>query len=396
VNALGQALHADRCLFALIDTARDLLQIGSDWHRSDLPPLAGEYRISRFAVDVDELFGAGRTLMVADVRLGPWSEQTVSALDQMQMRSLLEVPFYEEERLVAVLAVAMADAPRDWTADEVALVEAVATETRTAVEAARVLQREQTIAEQLQTALQPPLPPAVPGLALKEFYRAALEEALVGGDFFDVFAVEKGCTALVVGDVSGKGLAAAAQVATVRNMLRFALYDGHTITDAVTRLNRAVFENNLLQGFATLFVGIYDHGAQVLTYVSCGQEPALVWRAASGDVEELPPTGTLLGVLPDAEFEQKVVILAPGDTLAVFTDGLTDAGPHRNALLGVEGVAALLRAHTPGESAPALVTRLMAAVDTHSQGIVQDDICLLVGVVEPDALSSAEASHACL
>jgi sigma-B regulation protein RsbU (phosphoserine phosphatase) len=383
-------------LFALIDTARDLLQIGQDWHRADLPPLAGEYRISRFAVDVEELFGAGRTLMVADVRLGPWSEQTVAALDQMQVRSLLEVPFYEEGRLVAVLAVAMANAPRAWTSDEVALVEAVATETRTAVEAARLLQREQTIAQQLQTALQPPLPPAGPGLTLKEFYRPALEEALVGGDFFDVFAVEKGCTALVVGDVSGKGLAAAAQVATVRNMLRFALYDGHTITDAVTRLNRTVFENNLLQGFATLFVGIYDHGAQVLTYVSCGQEPALVWRTATGLVEELPPTGTLLGVLPDAEFEQKVVILAPGDTLAVFTDGLSDAGPSRNALLGVEGVAALLRAHTQDESAPALVSRLMAAVDAHSKGIVQDDICLLVGVVEPDALSSAEPSRACL
>lgn len=244
-------------------------------------------------------------------------------------------------------------------------------------------ERERNIARQLQAALQPALPAPLSGLSLKEFYRAAWEEANVGGDFFDVFPVENGCYALVVGDVSGKGLEAAAQVATVRNMLRFALYEGHTVADAVRRFNRIVAENNLLQGFATLFVGVYDPDGRILNYVSCGQEPALVRRAASGAVEELGPTGPLLGVLSEADFDQRAVLLAPGDALAIFTDGLTDVGPRHGALLGIEGIAAVLREHTPGESAPDLVARLVTAAEAHARDGLQDDICLLVGIVEP-------------
>ncbi len=143
------------------------------------------------------------------------------------------------------------------------------------------LRHEHTIATQLQEALQPGLPGAVPGLALTAHYEAALAEAGVGGDFYDVFALDKGRTALVVGDLSGKGLAAAAQVATVRNMLRAFLYSKPTVAEAATDLNRVLAENNLLSGFATLFVGAYDAGARTLAYANCGQEPALVPRAWS-------------------------------------------------------------------------------------------------------------------
>ena len=98
--------------------------------------------------------------------------------------------------------------------------------TRSASEAARVQQRERNIATQLQQALQPAVPETIAGLSLAHYYEAALDEAGVGGDFYDVYAVDKGCTALIVGDLSGKGLAAASQVATVRNMLRAVLYLG--------------------------------------------------------------------------------------------------------------------------------------------------------------------------
>ena len=97
--------------------------------------------------------------------------------------------------------------------------------------------------------LRPQLPERVPGLDLKDFYRPALEEANVGGDFFDVFPLDKGLFALAVGDVSGKGLAAAAQVATVRNMLRYALYQRPTVAQAVTELNQIVSTQELLIGF---------------------------------------------------------------------------------------------------------------------------------------------------
>ena len=180
---------------------------------------------------------------------------------------------------------------------------------QTEIETERVRQREHAIATTLQAALRPRLPERVPGLDLKDFYRPALEEANVGGDFLNVFPLDKGLFALAVGDVSGKGLAAAAQVATVRKMLRYALYQRPTVAQAVTELNQVVSVQELLTGFATLFVGVYDTTTLQFTYASCGHEPGLVRRASSGVVEEMPPTGPVLAASEQAVFDQRVMAL---------------------------------------------------------------------------------------
>ena len=123
-------------------------------------------------------------------------------------------------------------------------------------ERAELAERERKIASQLQEALTPRIPDHVPGLRLAKYYEAALDEAGVGGDFYDVFPIEKGCTVLAVGDLSGKGLVAAAQVSTVRNMLRAFLYSKPTLSEAVTDLNRVLALNGLLTGFATSLGGV--------------------------------------------------------------------------------------------------------------------------------------------
>ena len=253
----------------------------------------------------------------------------------------------------------------------------------------RLAERERNIAAQLQAALTPAVPERVPGMALSKHYRAALAEAGVGGDFYDVFLLRERGTALVVGDVSGKGLAAASQVATVRNMLRSALYHTRSLADALEGLNSLLIEQALLTAFATLFIGVFDSITGGLTYVNCGQEPALV-RRASGTIEELPPTGPVLGSFRGVPFGEQTVALGSGDALAVFTDGLTDVGRSRQAMLGSAGVAELLR-HSVipqgGGSAEAaakcLTLALISAVDAAAQGgVVDDDIALLIGVVE--------------
>lgn len=249
----------------------------------------------------------------------------------------------------------------------------------------RITRREHRIAEQLQEALQPPLPQSVPGLTLADYYRPALEEAGVGGDFADVFAADKGVTFLVVGDLSGKGLAAASQVAIVRNMLRFALYNGRTLAGPVTTLSRTLADNDLLTGFATLFVGRYEASERLFSYVNCGQDAGLILRSQTGQVEALPPTGPILGGFAGANFAEESVRLAPGDILALFTDGLTEAGPSRTALLTGDGVASLL-AETAGReadapnSAEAVVRHVMAGVDAYAEAGIRDDQCLLVAV----------------
>ena len=257
-----------------------------------------------------------------------------------------------------------------------------------------LLSHEQNIATQLQQALQPAVPEQVPGLAVTNYYKAALDEAGVGGDFYDVFPLGGERTALIVGDLSGKGLAAAAQVAAVRNMLRFALYNSESLADAITKLNRTIENNKLLTGFSTLFVGCYDAEGRVLSYVNCAQEPPLVLRAGSAgeaQVEQLMPTGTVLGSFPDSEFEEASVALRPGDILAIFTDGLTESGPNRRELLDIEGVTRMLiKTAAPidctgacaDQAAEQICISLIDSVDSYAGKGMRDDVCLVVAIAK--------------
>jgi serine phosphatase RsbU (regulator of sigma subunit) len=251
---------------------------------------------------------------------------------------------------------------------------------RAQLELARLSARERHIAEALQGAVQPVLRSGIPGLDMASYYKAALSEANVGGDFSDAFPLEKGCHALVVGDLSGKGLAAASQVAAVRNMLRYALYTGRTIAEAITRLNNILIANELLDGFATLVVAAFDLPQKTLTYVSCGQEPALLRRSAGGNVDELPPTGAVLGMSESSVYQENVIPLAAGDAFALYTDGLTEAGPDRRHLLGVSGLASIFQ-QSQG-TAQEMVDQVIGGVEAYSNGVFRDDVCLLVGIMK--------------
>jgi len=390
VALLGEALGADRCYLGVYDLPRSVVSIPQEWHRAELTPLAGTYSFPNTSEMFRELYRDGAVSVVEDAGKALLSAETQANMNSLGLRSRLSVALTDADGLLATLTAAMTDAPRAWTDDETALVQAVATQLRTSVEMARVARREHTIATQLQEALQPDLPGAVPGLALAKYYRPALADSEgVGGDFYDVYALEKGCTALVVGDLSGKGLAAAAQVSTVRNMLRAFLYSQPTLAEAMTMLNRVLSENSLLTGFTTLFAGCYDSASGIFQYVNCGQEPALVWRAGDGRVEPLDATGAIMGAIEGAEFVQSCVTLRPGDALAMFTDGLTEVGASRSNLLGVEGVSALLdsaavrmRGRAASETAETLTADLIGGVDLYAQSGARDDMCLLLAVVE--------------
>lgn len=385
VTALGEALRVDRCYFARYDLTSNRAWVDREWHRPGLPPLLREYDLSGFDLDLAQLYRPDRALVISDVRTdGRISPKAAQRLEALGLRAGMGVGLFENGQLVASLGVAMTQSSCAWTEEQIELLEAAATQTRVAMEAARVQERERRIAVHLQEALRPAPPGKVPGLDVAAYYRPALDEAEVGGDFFDVFSLEEGRFAFVVADVSGKGLAAAAHIATVRHMLRTLLYLGTTVADALAKLNDLLTDHDLLGGFATLFAGVYDASQSAITYVCCGQEPGLLLRAATGQVEELGPTGPVLGSISGAAFEEWRVPLAGGDVLALFTDGLTEAGPTRKDLLEIPGMVKLLQESAPiASTAEAAVAHLMAGVEAFATpGGVRDDVCLLVARVE--------------
>ena len=296
----------------------------------------------------------------------------------------------------------MSDASRNWENHEVALIETVASQTRSAVDAAKLQYKEHNIAIQLQAALQPELSVDVKGLSIASYYRAALDEANVGGDFYDAFTLVNGQTAFVVGDVSGKGLAAASQVAAIRHMLRCLLQTMPTLADAVEQLNLVLIEQNLLPSFATLFVGIFNPSTMLLEYVSCGHEPGLVYKVSgNGTVDHLEATGPVIGVFERAFGDSNARLFAserkqmqPGDALLLYTDGVCDAGSDTKHLLGVKGIATLMSSYFDGIqsansddsrlSAPSFLQYCMNETEAYAAGVLRDDICLLAVIVSPD------------
>ena len=375
VAALGEALNADHCYFANYDLANGIVNLGPEWHRAWRESIAGEYAMFDYVYNRDAAYLAGQTHVVTDTQALPEMDSEPAKPDRV--RALIRAPLSPGQTMTA-LGVAMSDQPRIWTRNEIMLVETVASQTQAALESALARQREHRIATALQDALQPPVPENIPGLTVGHYSRPALDEAAIGGDFFDIFPLDKELYALVIGDVSGKGLAAAAQLATVRNLLRGALYQSRSTAAAIAGLNAIVTTHDLLTGFVTLFAGLYDARTGLVTYTSCGHEPALLYRADNGQVARLDSTGPPLGVAETAVYTEARFTLSSGDTLFLYTDGLSEAGPNRRNLLGTDGLTTLLCTHAARPELQDAAAEIVADAGAYAEGRFHDDICALL------------------
>ena len=157
-------------------------------------------------------------------------------------------------------------------------------------------------------------------------YAGACRPALgVGGDYYDFIALPEGKLGIAIGDVSGKGIAAALLMATLRAYLR-----GQTIgresnlAAMMANLNQLVYESSAPNRYATFFYGQYTPASRVFTYVNAGHNPPMVFRS-SGALTRLDVGGPVIGLIPDSVYEQSCVTLEAGDVLVAFTDGVSEA-----------------------------------------------------------------------
>ncbi len=382
LRQLGEAIKADSCIFMIADSITDIVRLEAQWQAHDQKPFPAKFDFNRLKVSAERLFPDRGTFVACDIALHSLGRELDATLVRYGLRSCCIVPLYDRERLIAALGVYRKSGPYNWTADEVSLIELVATQVRSAVDTARVTLREHRIATVLQNALQPTKIHQIPGLDIATYNKPALDEASIGGDFFDIFPIDDHRHAIVIADVSGKGLSAAVQVATVRNMLRFVLYAGRTVDRAASELDEVFYRHRLLNGFVTLFISVYDSDARTLEYVSSGHEPMLIYKRAADKVIELDATGPPLGVDPNSQYIRHCVDLESGDLMLFYTDGLSEAGPDRMHMMGTEGLVNLLCEHGPtATSAHALRLRLMRCVEEYANDHLRDDACMIATIV---------------
>ncbi|MGW1727824.1 PP2C family protein-serine/threonine phosphatase [Streptomyces sp. NPDC002306] len=256
-------------------------------------------------------------------------------------------------------------------------------------ESERERRRLQQLAATLQATLLPPALADVPGLEVAAHYHIASADE-VGGDFYDLFPLAGGTWGLFLGDVCGKGAAAAAVTSLARYTLRAAAVYDPDPAAVLGNLNTVL--NHEYNGhdprFCTVVFGLLtpdnDHGGFRVTLAGGGHPPALLIRA-DGTACPLPtPGGQLIGVLPDAHIATTTVRLEPGDTLLLHTDGLTEAHTaHRGDRYGDEALLGFAR-----DLAPTTASRAVAAVrellDTLGTGVDDDTAVLAVSVPATD------------
>ena len=219
------------------------------------------------------------------------------------------------------------------------------------------LEREVELASQIQRQILPKGAPEVAGYDLAGWYRPA---RYIGGDYYDFFRLSDDHLALVVADVSGKGVPAALLVSTLHSSLRLLTEREEISPQLFERLNRHVLESSLANKFITLFFAVLDEPSGELTYVNAGHNPALVVRAGGG-VEELGAGGLPIGLLADATFRVEKIRLAPGDLICLYSDGITEAASPADEEFGLERLARLL-ADERGGGLGAVVTAIDRAV----------------------------------
>ena len=229
-------------------------------------------------------------------------------------------------------------------------------------------------AREVQQQLLPRCGPAVPGLDYAGRCRPA---ASVGGDYYDFLPICDGRVGFAIGDVSGKGIPAALLMATLQASLRgLAISNPPELPELMGCLNRLMYEATPVNRFATLFYGAYDPGTREFTYVNGGHNCPIVLRG--NNVMRLNEGGPAVGMFAPARYRQSAVTLEAGDTLVLFTDGVSEAMSRGMEEFGEERLIAVVRSGTHLKIAD-LIESVFDACDDFADGAPQhDDMTLLI------------------
>ncbi len=239
----------------------------------------------------------------------------------------------------------------------------------------KYLEKELELARHVQSDL---LPKAVSVIPNVEFAAAAVAADHVGGDFHDIFETDSGKIAMVLGDVSGKGVSAALLVSVLQGAIRSSSASQHETS--CERINRMLCEKTATERFATLFWGIFDPLTATLRYVNAGHAAPLLMRASSpgSAPERLDEGGPVLGILPSARYAAGLVKVEAGDTLVLYSDGINEASNAKREEFGDDRVLQIVSGN-PARPAQEICGQIMDQVAAFvTPGSAQDDRTLMV------------------
>jgi phosphoserine phosphatase RsbU/P len=303
------------------------------------------------------------------------------------MRTQLLLPLAGQDQLGGILSLGPKLSEAPYSETDIRLLQAVASQMGLALENSRLvaslaaaaaekerINTELEIAREVQERLFPQTFPTLPGIQCAGYCRPARG---VGGDYYDFLQLAGGTLGIAIGDVSGKGIAAALLMASLQASLRGQALAGiHDLAALMKNVNRLVYETSTSNRYATFFYGEYDPAGRRLRFVNAGHNPPLILR---GDyVIRLEAGGPVVGLLPAACYGQDEFVLQPGDVFVAFTDGISEALNEREEEWEEErfiAAASACRGLEPG----LMIEAIFRAADAFTGAAKQyDDMTLLV------------------
>lgn len=378
VSLVFEAVPADRCLLMMRDEHSEDLRVAVARLR-DRAGQVGEIRVSRNVMD--EVVIRGKSVLTSDAQHDPRFASGTVVLQGV--RSVLAVPLGVSEKVFGIIYADSPIAEGRFTEDHLKVLTTLASVAAIRVENARLvesrfqqerLERELQLAMEIQQRFQPTAPPTVPGYELQGISFPCYE---IGGDYYDFIRREDGRLVIALGDVSGKGTAAALLMSSLHAAIHAQTGSHDTLVKTISAVNRYLADNIPSNRFVTLFYAELDPESGALSFLNAGHNPPLIVHAA-GTVEQLASGGLPLGIKADADYREGRTHLQMGDVLVIYSDGVTEAASPSGEEFGPTRLYEVVSRNVDA-SAAGIRDRIESAVTKFSQGTqAADDITLVI------------------
>ena len=378
VTLVFEAVPADRCMIMMRDAKSPELKVAVARLR-DRAGEVGEIRISRSVID--EVVTNGKSVLTSDAQADPrFAGGTVML---QGVRSVLAVPLGVGANVFGII---YADSPLSdarFTEDHLKVLTTLSSVAAIRVENARLteeqmererLEREQQVASEIQQRFLPAAAPHIEGYELQGISFPCYE---IGGDYYDFIQREDGNMVVALGDVSGKGTAAALLMSSLHAAIHAQADTHDSIVSTIEAVNKYLTESIPPNRFVTLFYAELNPELGRLTFLNAGHNPPLIVHAG-GTMEQLASGGLPLGIMADAEFREGRTQLLPGDVLVIYSDGVSEAVNPTGEEFGPTRLYEVV-ARNLDASASGIRDRIESALTKFCQGTpAADDITLVI------------------
>ena len=389
VSLVFEAVPADRCLIMMRDEGSEDLRVAVARLRDRVGEV-GEIRVSRNVLD--EVVIRGKSVLTSDAQHDPRFASGTMVLQGV--RSVLAVPLGVTDKVFGIIYADSPIAEGRFTEDHLKVLTTLASVAAIRVENARLiearlererLERELALASEIQQRFQPTAPPQINGYELQGISFPCYE---IGGDYYDFIEREDGRLVIALGDVSGKGTAAALLMSSLHAAIHAQSASHNSLVATISAVNRYLADNIPANRFVTLFYAELDPESGALSFLNAGHNPPLIVHSA-GTVEQLASGGLPLGIKRDADYREGRTLIQPGDVLVIYSDGVTEAVSPTGEEFGATRLYEVVSRNIEA-SAAGIRDRIESSLTKFAQGTsAADDITLVIVKRQAEAKLSA-------